>query len=110
MHSNDRLIEHARRRVGLKSALYTHAMVYALVNLGLAALSLYQGRQWFVGPLAGWGLGLLIHAIVTLRRAVHRRPGRPARTLAAARDRNAAPAPAALTRRTHARRARGTDR
>jgi hypothetical protein len=66
MHSNDRrLIEHARRRVGLKSALYTHAMVYALVNLGLAALSLYQGRQWFVGPLAGWGLGLLIHAIVT---------------------------------------------
>lgn len=54
----------ARRRVGLKMGWLTHALVYVLVNLGLAAISLYQGRQWYLGPLLGWGLGLAIHGIV----------------------------------------------
>ena len=54
----------ARRRVGLKMGWLIHALVYVLVNLGLAAISLYQGRQWYLGPLLGWGLGLAIHGIV----------------------------------------------
>ena len=34
-----------------------HASVYVLVNLGLAALSLSQGRHWAIFPALGWGLG-----------------------------------------------------
>ncbi len=37
-----------------------------LVNLGLAAINLLGGGQrWHLWPLAGWGLGLAIHGIVT---------------------------------------------
>jgi hypothetical protein len=56
----------ARKRVAMKMGFATHLLVYTLVNAGLAALSLSQGRQWHWGPLLGWGLGLAIHGIVTL--------------------------------------------
>ena len=56
----------ARRRVGIKIGFYTHALVYALVNAGLFVLnSVIGGYQWSVWPLAGWGLGLAIHGVVT---------------------------------------------
>ena len=51
----------ARRRAGAKMGWYAHATVYMLVNLGLAALAIAQGRQWFAYPLLGWGLGLAMH-------------------------------------------------
>jgi steroid 5-alpha reductase family enzyme len=56
----------ARRRVGMKMGWYIHATVYALVNLGLWAIATVTGRgSWNLWPLAGWGLGLAIHGIVT---------------------------------------------
>lgn len=51
----------ARRRAGAKLGFYIHATVYMLVNAFLISLSLSQGRNWFLGPLLGWGLGLAIH-------------------------------------------------
>ena len=51
----------ARRRAGAKMGWFIHAAVYAIVNLGLAALSLSAGRDWHAYPLLGWGLGLAIH-------------------------------------------------
>jgi hypothetical protein len=54
-NSDDELLQRARRRVKLKTGFYIHLSVYVLVNLGLAHL-------W---PLAGWGLGLAIHGLVT---------------------------------------------
>jgi hypothetical protein len=63
----DDLQRRARRRVDTRIAFMTHALVYVLVNLGLAALNLVQGGpRWHLGPLFGWGLGLAIHGIVTL--------------------------------------------
>jgi fatty acid desaturase len=57
----------ARRRVRIKTGFYTHALVFVLVNLGLFALnSVIGGYRWSVWPLAGWGLGLAVHGIVTL--------------------------------------------
>ena len=45
---------------------YIHLTVYVLVNLGLAAINLASGgKSWHLWPLAGWGLGLAIHGIVT---------------------------------------------
>ena len=56
----------ARRRVGMKMGFYIHALVYVLVNLGLFAINMVNGgKHWAIWPLAGWGLGLAIHGIVT---------------------------------------------
>jgi hypothetical protein len=66
MDPTDELLNRARRRVNLKMGFFVHATVFVLVNLGLAGISLVQGRHWFIAPLAGWGLGLAIHGIVTL--------------------------------------------
>ena len=59
----------ARRRVKQKMGFFIHASVFVLVNLGLAAINLvHGGRAWSLWPLAGWGLGLAIHGIVTFAR------------------------------------------
>lgn len=55
----------ARRRAGRKMGWYIHAMVYIAVNIGLAALAGLTGRNWAVYPALGWGMGLLIHALLT---------------------------------------------
>jgi hypothetical protein len=66
MHTDDELLRRARRRVNLKLGWALHAGIYLLVNGGLAAMSLFMGRQWFVFPLLGWALGLAIHGVVVL--------------------------------------------
>ena len=64
--TEEEILRRAKRRVGLKTGFMTHALVYLLVNLGLAAINLYTGGQrWHVFPLLGWGLGLAIHGVVT---------------------------------------------
>lgn len=63
---DDDLMRRARRRVNQKMGFYIHATVYVLVNLGLLAINLVSGgRSWHLWPLAGWGLGLAIHGVVT---------------------------------------------
>lgn len=63
---DDDLTRRARRRVGRKIGFLTHLTVFAIVNAGLALLSLAKGGGWHFWPMAGWGLGLAIHGIVTL--------------------------------------------
>ncbi|HYN62032.1 MAG TPA: 2TM domain-containing protein [Rubrivivax sp.] len=64
--TDDQLRQRAKRRVNQKMGFYIHLAVYVLVNLGLAAINLMSGGQrWHLWPLAGWGLGLAIHGIVT---------------------------------------------
>jgi len=53
----------ALRRAKAKLGWFVHAAVYALVNLGLIALSLANGRSWAIYPLLGWGVGLLAHGL-----------------------------------------------
>lgn len=61
------LEKRARRRVGMKIGFATHALVYILVNLGLAMINNLTGDyRWNVFPLMGWGLGLAIHGTVVL--------------------------------------------
>ena len=63
----DELRRRAKRRVDARLGFYTHAAVFVLVNLGLAALNLSQGgARWHLWPLGWWGLGLAIHGGVTL--------------------------------------------
>lgn len=63
---NEDLKRIARRRAGAKLGLYIHASVYVAVNAFLALVQLQTTPQihWNLWPLAGWGLGLAIHAAV----------------------------------------------
>ena len=61
------LLRRARRRANQTMGFLVHLTVYVLVNLGLAAINLVGGGgRWSLWPLAGWGLGLAIHGLVTL--------------------------------------------
>ena len=53
----------AKQRVELLRGFYGHALVFILVNVGLAAynVALDPDRLWFVFTLAGWGIGLIAH-------------------------------------------------
>ena len=53
----------ARKRANAKMGWFMHASIYAIVNLGLVALSAATGRSWAVFPLLGWGVGLLAHGV-----------------------------------------------
>ena len=63
--SPDEIDNLARKRAGAKLGWYIHATVYVLVNLFLFAASRYGfgTRNWSLGPLLGWGLGLALHGI-----------------------------------------------
>jgi hypothetical protein len=62
----DSLEYRARRRVGRKIGFFIHALVFALVNLGLYAVNeMSGGTRWHHFPFWGWGLGLAIHGVVT---------------------------------------------
>lgn len=55
----------ARKRASAKLGWYLHATVYVLVNLLIFSVSQYAfgTRPWSLGPLLGWGLGLVLHGI-----------------------------------------------
>ena len=61
--------EAAEKRAEDLQGFYTHLLVYGVVNLGLFVINLLTkgdgGTWWFYWPLAGWGIGLAVHALVT---------------------------------------------
>ncbi|MDP1533467.1 MAG: 2TM domain-containing protein [Rubrivivax sp.] len=64
-HDEDPLQRRARRRVEMKLGWAVHALVFVLVNLGLATINyLGGGHRWHLWPLGWWGLGLAIHGAV----------------------------------------------
>lgn len=78
----DRVVEHERRhhagRRGRRArrGLRVHAWVYLAVNLGLVAawlteLATFDGGHpaWWLPTTVGWGVGLLVHALLVRRPA-----------------------------------------
>ena len=53
----------ARCQVRRLRGFYAHLSVYLAVNAGLLVINLFSspGRLWVVWPLAGWGIGVVIH-------------------------------------------------
>jgi 2TM domain-containing protein len=60
--------ERAKQRVDILRGFYVHAIVFVIVNLGLAAYNLATSpdRMWFIAVLGGWGIGLIAHGAYAL--------------------------------------------
>ncbi len=70
MNNSDSQLRHqAISRSQSKIAFYIHAIAYVLVNTGMATVNLLTtpGNLWFYWPLLVWGIGLLIHGLVTFQ-------------------------------------------
>jgi hypothetical protein len=61
---NDSARRNAIERLGAKRDLSTHVIVYLVVNSALIAIWAVTGGGYFwpVWVLAGWGIGLILHA------------------------------------------------
>ncbi len=57
--------QEAKKRVEEIRGFYIHLITYLLVNAGLVVLNLLTSPEyyWFIWPIIGWGIGLLIHGI-----------------------------------------------
>lgn len=55
----------AERRAGAKYGFYSHALIYLVVNAGLAILNLATTPHnlWFLWSVVGWGIGLAAHGL-----------------------------------------------
>ena len=56
--------QEAKRRVEEMKGFYWHLVTYLLVNTVLVVINLLTSPEylWFIWPLIGWGVGLIIHA------------------------------------------------
>lgn len=64
----DHAYEVAHKRAEELQGYYIHLSVYVAVNLGLFlinALTRDGGTWWFYWPMLGWGIGLVVHTLVT---------------------------------------------
>jgi len=61
----------AKRQVERKIGFFLHLAVYLIVNSGLMLLNLLTvpHQLWALGPLFGWGIGLLFHGLGIFLRA-----------------------------------------
>ncbi len=61
----DAQYQKAKKRVEAKFGFFIHLTVYVLVNSFLVATNYLQSNEviWSIGPLAGWGIGLLFHGL-----------------------------------------------
>jgi hypothetical protein len=57
----------AKKRVQNLKAFYIHLIVYILVNAMLLVINLISDADnwWFLYPLGGWGIGVIVHGIST---------------------------------------------
>lgn len=65
MATNQQLRELAHKRVEFR----THLIVYCVINATCWLIWYFtgQGYKWPVWPMAGWGVGLLLHYIFEYR-------------------------------------------
>jgi 2TM domain len=61
----DEIDKLARRRAGAKLGWFIHLAVYLVVNTGLLLGSnlMFGHGRYSLGPLLGWGIGLVFHGI-----------------------------------------------
>ncbi|MBA3540875.1 MAG: 2TM domain-containing protein [Deltaproteobacteria bacterium] len=62
------LTEVARRRVQARTGFAIHVLMFVAANAGLIVIWRLTGASypWFVWPLLGWGVLVVVHAVVLL--------------------------------------------
>lgn len=57
--------EQAKKRAAEIRDFYQHLITYLVVNAALFVINILTspGYYWFVWPLAGWGIGVALHAV-----------------------------------------------
>ena len=67
---HDEAYERAHERAEMIQGLYIHILVFLAVNAGLFAMNWLlkgdDGGWWFQWATLGWGIGLLVHIVVTI--------------------------------------------
>jgi hypothetical protein len=59
----------AKRQVAARKGFYVHLGIYAVILTGLFVLNLAAGREWWVHwVFAGWGIGVVAHALAVFGR------------------------------------------
>ncbi|PKP20191.1 MAG: histidine kinase [Bacteroidetes bacterium HGW-Bacteroidetes-21] len=55
----------AKERIGEIKSFYVHLITYTIVNVAMVIYNLIVTPQvlWFVWPMMGWGIGILVHAL-----------------------------------------------
>ncbi|MBF7156750.1 2TM domain-containing protein [Bacillus albus] len=63
----DEIYLRAKKRMENLKAFYIHLTVYILVNLMLFLINVTSDSSelWFLYPLGGWGIGIVIHGLTT---------------------------------------------
>ena len=64
--SEEEIYAEARKRVEEKKGFFIHLIVYAAVNVFLIiiwAVTMPGGYPWFIWPIIGWGIGLVLHCL-----------------------------------------------
>ena len=57
-------LEDAKRRVAALKGFYVHLAVFLALNIGLAAINVVTGGEWWVHwVVLGWGIGVIAHAL-----------------------------------------------
>ena len=63
--NNEKAYERAKKRVEAKVGFYRHLMIYiaVCVLLTLVNFSTSTDHLWFIWPVMGWGLAVVLHAL-----------------------------------------------
>ncbi|MFC2014814.1 2TM domain-containing protein [Chloroflexota bacterium] len=64
--SEEEIYEEAKKRVAAKRGFYSNLVSYVVVNIILMIIWAFPaggGYPWFLWPLGGWGIGLIMHYI-----------------------------------------------
>ena len=65
MNEQEIKYQKAKERVEAIKGFYIHLIVYVVVNLILFSINMIVSPDslWFIWPLMGWGVGLVLHAL-----------------------------------------------
>lgn len=61
--SDKELYKVAKRRVMARKAFKIHLATFAVVSLFLFIISYLNRENWWIFPVIGWGIGVVIHAV-----------------------------------------------
>lgn len=61
--TNEELYQLAKKRVMAKKLFSAHLRLFLAVSLLLVAISVANNATWFIFPVAGWGVVVVLHKL-----------------------------------------------